>query len=213
MMTDRFKEMCDLCENKRRDISIYEILGNSLFYYCCGFDPSPIIAFGTQYQIYIYCDNFAYVSANFDNEILKLYSRLESHNHVLATKHRFTKSEALSEAENVELTEWMVGDNKSIFLLFIQGDARRVFEAIYDCRDANNYRNLIKPKCICNFRNEFNDNSSCEYFHAIEKRVDYIFGYGPASEKYKVVSNHPYYGDYEDNATIELHKRKFWCLY
>ena len=213
MTTERFKEMRNLCENKKRDVSKYEILGNSLFYYCCGIDPTPIIAFGTQYQIYIYCDIFAYGNGNFDNAILKLYSRLEAHDHVLKTKYRFINPEVLNEAENVELTEWMVGNNESIFLLFIQDDAVRAFRAIYNCNDENNNSNLIKPKCICNFRNEFFDNSSWSYFNAIEKRVDYVFGYGPQSEKYKVVSKHPYYGDYEDNATIALYKRRFWCVY
>ena len=53
------------------DFNYKEHLKESLFYYCAGKDPSPIIAFKNTYPLYAYVDK-----KDYSNE---LYKRLNNH--------------------------------------------------------------------------------------------------------------------------------------
>lgn len=54
-----------------------ELLANSLFYYCCGNDATPIIAFKDQYPLYVYVDTVGYGGGDFNEELKKTLFKTE----------------------------------------------------------------------------------------------------------------------------------------
>ena len=191
------ESMCDLIEKGIRDNRDREILGNSLFYYCCGKDITPIRAFGHKYPLYIYSDIIDYGLGDFYNETQLLYSRLEKHGFKLLDKREIKAD------KKTVLTMWNSPQQESFFLLYAGYDAVSTFKSIYS--DNGNY---IQPKCICNYRCEINS----DYFSAIEKRTEYILGYC-FSDKYNRIAEYDYYGDYEKNTKVTLFHRAFWYVY
>ena len=65
-----FDKLCNLFENGISNDDDRELLANSLFYYCCGADPSPIMAFGSDYHLYVYADIVDYGHGDFNNETI-----------------------------------------------------------------------------------------------------------------------------------------------
>ena len=70
------------------DFNYKEHLKESLFYYCAGKDPSPIIAFKNTYPLYAYVDK-----KDYSNE---LYKRLNNHNFKLIEKQEILPNTTLS---------------------------------------------------------------------------------------------------------------------
>ena len=202
-------EVCDIIENGLSTNSDRELLAQSLFYYCCGTDPTPMIAFGSGYPLYIYSDIIDYGNGDFDRTTEELYGRLSQAGFVCTEEKRILH---LKNIQNVAVTLWKTKSNEFFALVYIQQDAVKAFEKIY--ADGSHTYNFILPKCICNYRYEFIENSqeNSDYFARIEKRTEYILGYC-FSEKYKVVSEHTYYGDYEENTKVKLFRRMFWYAY
>ena len=150
-MENKLDKIYDLLKNGISDNEDRELLAQSLFYYCCGKDPTPIIAFRADYPLYTYSDNVDYV----------------------------------------------------------QGDASKTFQDLYS--DDTNYCNYIQPKCICNYRYEFFEQKSPEFFNQIEKRTEYILGHC-SNNKYKCIAEYDYYGDFGDSK-VKLYHRMFWYVY
>lgn len=184
-----------------------EILANSLYYYCCGKDPSPIIAFGAEYPLYIYVDIVDYGCGNFEQETQELYERLKNNGFKLLEVEKLINSKRLYSSNNNTLTMWNTPQEEKFFLLYVQGDAIKVFRSIY-----SDNMNFIQPKCICNYRNEIFRSIEPDFLKTIEKRTEYIFGYC-YNEKYKCIAKYKYYGDYEKNTEISLFHRTFWYVY
>ena len=192
-----------LFENGIKDLDDCEILGNSLFYYCCGIDPTPIIAFGADYKLYIYCDLHLFGCDGFFDATKKLYNRLSDHNLKLVDKYRLLKSKYLRNVENVELTFWKTKSNNYFFLLFVQSNALKVFWQMF-----NHGNSSIIPKCFCTLAPE-DSIEDRENFQRMQKRTEYYLGNFPPSEKYKKVTDIKYYGDYCPG-NVCLWKRMFW---
>ncbi|MBP5547428.1 MAG: hypothetical protein J6X58_00870 [Bacteroidales bacterium] len=197
-----------------------ELMANSLYYYCCGSDATPIIAFGGKYPLYIYVDTVQYGNGDFNNETKKLYLRL--------SKAGFQKTENVHIEEFVQknvqskpiikqldLTRWSSNNGDFFYLLYAQGDAQTVFCKLYSDVDRGGNNNYIQPKCVCNFRYEIapsnvvecskNNYNPIDVLHHVEKRVEYIMG-EVHDEKYKKVGDYEYYGDYGTGA-IPIFKR------
>ena len=159
------------------------LLQESMFYYCCGKDPSPIIEFKEQYPLYIYVDK-----RNYSEE---LYDRLTKQSFKLNIKKELFIDDFLF----TSFTEWSYNSNK-FYLIYIQDDACKVFKNIYKS---------ILPKCICNYRYEMTNRHVLE---TAEHKVSYILGHC-FNEDFIKVKEIDYYGDYNFNrkTKITLHKK------
>ncbi len=160
-----------------------ELLKNSLFYYCCGKDPSPIIAFKDQFPLYVYVDKKDFSSELFD---------------ILQKEHlTFIKKEIINNSINSILTKWKYKDN-TFFLLYIQYDACKTYKILYGD---------FFPKCICNYRYELPNRYILE---VAEKNVKYILGHC-FNKDYVVDKYYDYYGDYSFNQKVKIpfYKKKY----
>lgn len=196
-------KLCKLFKNGIQNNEERELLGQSLFYYCCGKDPTPIIAFGSDYPLYIYSDIVNYGDGDFEYETKVLYDRLNKAGFKLVDVCKLKKSGCLRNAKNAVLTLWTSPQNKAFSLLYVQNNAVKTFCDIYS--DGSNY---IQPKCICNYRNEGN----FIFLNDIEKRTEFVLGYC-YNKKYRRVAEYNYYGDYEKQSKVSLFHRMFWYVY
>ncbi len=128
-------QLCRLFENGIQNNEERELLGQSLFYYCCGKDPTPIIAFGSDYPLYIYSDIVDYGDGDFEYETKVLYDRLNKAGFKLVDVCKLKKSGCLRNAENAVLTLWISLQNKAFSLLYVQNDAVETFRNIYSDRN------------------------------------------------------------------------------
>ena len=162
------------------DLNYKEFLKESLFYYCSGKDPSPIIAFKNNYPLYVYVDK-----KDYSNELSK---RLSDHNFKMLEKQEILP--------NTTLSMWKYNKN-TFYLIYAQNDASKAFKKIYGD---------IVPKCICNYRYELSNRSLLQQ---IEKRVEYILGHC-FDENFIIIDEIQYYRDYNFNkdVKINLYKQK-----
>lgn len=198
-----------------------ELLANSLFYFCCGSDPTPIAAFGDKHPIYVYVD----VNTSFVDMTQKLYKclkKLDFKKESVACFGEFGKESPDGKpiVKQAELTKWHKQGQEDFLLFFVQGDARVVYKVLYGDKKNGNY---IMPKCVCNQRYEIQSSSevrnddimpcnSLGLLNQIMKRVEFVMGHNNNPEKYKKVGEYKYYGDYGGD-TVSLYKRMYYYLY
>jgi hypothetical protein len=194
-----------------------EVLGNSLFYYCCGKDPTPVAAFGADIPLYVYSDIVGYGHGDFVAETQALYARLRNLKFELQERRAIENLYCLKKAKNTEITAWKTQQDEVFYLAYIQQDARETYDKIY-YHHWERYCFELKPLCICNFRYELYenhfDNRSVKKFKCIEKEAEYIIGYCVGGkDKYRQIALVTYYGDYEEGTKeIPLFKRRFWYM-
>lgn len=184
-----------------------ELLAQSFYYYCAGSDPTPIIAFGAKFPLYVYVDSLICCN-KFSVSTEKLYDRLHC-KYKLIERNR-TNSLVIRGAQNIEYTEWRDVDNKIFYIAYIQNDAAATYRKLYGVQSNNNY---ILPACICNYRNELVGSENYNILSTMEKRVEYILGYC-YSDKYKIINSFKYFGDYsfDHECQVELWKRRYYFL-
>ena len=154
------------------------ILSNSLFYYCCGKDPSPIYAFKDKMLLYVYVDK-----KNFEQELI---NRLINSGYTLKENRKvFTDN-----FQSSSLYKFIIKD-KTIYLLYIQGDACAVYKTLF--------KNCI-PLCICNYRYEMANRTILE---KVENEVMFIMGHC-FNKNYTLVEEYDYFGDYSFNKKIKI---------
>ena len=168
-------------------------LNNSLFYYCCGRDATPIISFKGQYQIYVYVDNLKQPRQEFEAVIKTLFSRLCNFDFKLVKNERLQGDELFFKCENAQLSKWQAQSGDSFFLLYLQGDATTVYQSLY-------FNQGCLPKCICNYRYEMPNRALLQ---KAESMVEYVFGHC-FSCGYQLISQHHYYGDYAFNQEVKV---------
>jgi len=166
--------------------AVRERLCDSVFYYCCGKDITPIAAFGAQMPLYVYVDRA-------DGWMTELYARLARKGYGkvcdLATE------DGAVTAERVGLTEWSDGTG-TFLLLCVQGDAVSVYRALYGG---------VLPRCICNYRYEMPRRGEIEQD---ERRVGLVMGHC-FDPRCRIVAEYAYYGDYGDrSARVRLYQRE-----
>ena len=179
-----------------------KILANSTFYYCCGRDITPIIAFSHACSLFVYSDIIDYGSGNFKDNLSEIYQRLYNKGFLLKAKKELNEP---SYNKKAEITEWADDKDKTFYLLFVECDSRILFRKLYSEKN-----NFIQPKCICNYRNEFSDGINT--LNDIEKRAEFILGHC-SNDKYEIVCDYTYHGDYGTQEKIPLHKRMYWYVY
>ncbi len=196
------KQVLQLFSENLRDAAQKEMLAKSLYYYCAGCDPTPVLAFGAQIPLYIYVDTLR-TAPSFADATGKLYDRLQGTFELIETVTIPTPN--LRGAQNVTLTVWNDVERGAFYLLFIQQDAEEAFRVLY-AEDTN----FIMPACVCNIKYECTKG----ILDTVEKRVRYVLGHC-FSDKYKVVDRAPYHGDYNVSGTpeVELWERMYYCLF
>ena len=221
-MENSFNELCSLFENGIRNDEDRELLGNSLFYYCCGKDPSPIIAFGPSYPLYVYVDLIEYGHGCFETETNILYPRIQDTGYQLIGSQKLESTGPLQDVENAVLTSWTSAcpessgsskdSEKKFHVLYVQSDAYQAYRKIYHDIDEGSHDNYILPRCICNYRYEFHNHYSEDGLLKLSKRTEFVMGHCH-SDKYKQVAEYDYFGDYGFGGKIELYRRKYWYLH
>lgn len=154
------------------------ILSNSLFYYCCGKDPSPIYAFKDKMVLYIYVDK-----KNLSHELI---NRLINNGYILQ-ENKIIDNDNF---QSTSLYKFTIKD-KNIYLLYIQGDACDVYKMLF---------NNCVPLCICNYRYEMTNRAILE---KAETEVMFIMGHC-FNKNYVLVDEYDYFGDYSFNKKIKI---------
>ena len=174
-------------------------LGKSLFYYCCGKDPTPIVAFGGDFPLYVYADLVGYGSGDFGMETGGLYGRLERHGFE-KTDSEELRPDGLAGVKRAESTAWRARRGRPFCLLYVQGDAGTVYRSLY----ADGRGGFVRPKCICNYRWEmFGDNPMA----AVEREVELVMGHCH-DKAFRQAGTYPYSGDWGGGEEeVVLHRR------
>lgn len=205
-----------------------EILANSLYYYCCDIDLTPVMAFGNQYKLYVYVD-IVFYGSDFFEETERMYRQLEDFGFkktcYVHNGSRYIKNESKPVIKQSALTGWCKKDEEPFYILYIQGDASTVYRMLYSDKDSTGYGNYIMPKCLCNHLYEIlpyrelvvctNNRDTRDILANVEKRVEYVMGHCFGA-KYKKVGDYKYYGrDYTDSGEglVPLFKRMYYFLY
>ena len=203
-----------LFENGIRDDDDRELLGNSLFYCCCGKDPTPIMAFGSKYPLYVYVD-----IDGFEVNTKMLFERLCKAGYTLVESRELPKSKPLRDAKKAVLAHFKARKTKTLFrrisndcfhLLYVQSDAAKAYHSIYQDTDKGGHDNCILAKCLCNIKSEFSNGFDGVPMAQLARRTEYVFGHNN-SDKYKCIAEYDYWGDCDSHSTkIPLYHRKYW---
>ncbi len=156
------------------------LLSESLFYYCAGTDPTPVIALFDKFPLFIYSDILDYGRSDLEKENEKLKKKLIKHG------FKLIEGETAEIAEGAALYEYLKNDI-SVFILYVAGDAWKTYEALYG------RERLVLPRCIANIRYEMDTRR----FAPIEKEAAFILGYS-YSGVHRVIDKFEYYGDYSE---------------
>lgn len=172
---------------------LIKLLKDSLFYYCAGKDPSPVINYYEMFPMFVYSDSFIYMKKDYEKETRILYNRLLDKGFLMINKEEI---KLVNYDTKATLSKWTKGD-KEFLILYVLGDSWKTFNNIY-----NNRYSYIIPKCMCNIKYEMNTS----VWTNIEKETEYILGHC-YNNYFSKVSEGKYYGDYSATK-ISLYKRE-----
>ena len=164
-----------ICDASRTNLT--KILSESLFYYCSGKDPTPVVALYNEFPLFVYSDLMKH--RDLYSEAKALEERLKSHG-FLITCHKET--EILDGAVIYGLSK----DGCRLILLFVKGDSWQCYQKIYG--------EEVLPKCFANYRYEMN----AARFLGIQRKAQFILGHSHG-EEHSEVRKIKYYGDYGGN--------------
>ena len=224
------ERICRIVTNGVIDDVDREILANSLYYYCCDTDLTPLIAFGNQYKLYVYVDIVGYGSGDFIALTEGMYRRLEDFGFKKTCSvhngSRYIENESKPVFEQSALTGWIKKsdcsneEDEPFYILYIQGDAPTVYRILYSAQDCGGHSNYIMPKCVCNYYYEIlpyenvlcriNNYCSQDILAHVEKRVEYIMGHCH-SNKYREIGLYKYNG--QGDEVVPLYKRICYYLW
>ena len=171
------------------------LLGKSLFYYCAGKDPSPILALEAEAPLYVYVDLLKSPHTTFACITEELYTRLAAGGLRMVNKQREATVGSLAPAKAAELTVWQTQDGRSFTLLYLEADATEAYRALYGSE--------LLPRYVCNYRYEMD----ASYLIRIEQRIPYVLGHCH-SKDFAPIAEFPYRGDYSfgKETTVILYK-------
>ena len=185
----------NICANKLAKLlqngnerPLIALLKNSVFYYCSGKDPTPIVAFDSRYPLYVYADLVGYGRGDFTVEIQTLLDRLATRGFTVEQRQDVVDASCLGNCKNAVVVQLSVnkqGKKQRLLLLYVQNDAVDTYKHLYQ-------DNKVLPTCICNYRYEMTRRGCIEQ---AEKLVQYVFGHC-FDNNYHAVGVYPYYGDY-----------------
>jgi len=199
--TDMLQRIIDIVSLGVRSPEDKELMAGSLFYYCCGKDPSPVFAFGGDFALYVYSDIVDFGAGQLYTAVDALNARIEQRGYKLSFMKYVNNRTALM--------QWETRDGQCFHVLYIKGDSAETYSSLYSALDAGGNQNCLIPKCICNFRSELPYEFST--MQKAEKRVSMILGYS-YSDNYAPVAQYEYFGDYGDK-TITLFKRRWYYVF
>ena len=165
-----------------------EMLSRSLFYYCCGKDPTPILAFRTAFPLYLYVDLCRHREV--EGEMAALCERLARKGIAAEPPRALSCHGRLSACHRALLSRLTVGGQGTL-LLYLAGDANTVFPTLYGD---------ILPRCIANIRYEMTRR------HALseaEEQVPLLLGHAYRHGA-TPLAEIPYHGDFGRERTVTL---------
>lgn len=174
---------------EQKDADIKALLSKSMFYYCSGVDPTPVIALFSEYPLFIYSDLLRRYEGGVDEAAQILLSRLSEHGFRAVTCERTE----IAEGAVLALLE---RDGAAAHLLLVKGDAWRTYRLIYGEGGA------IRPRCIANIRYEMDT----RHFLPIEREARYILGYS-YSREHTAERKFKYFGDYSEKEVTLFRRR------
>ena len=213
---ENYNHLCRILECKPLQEEDRELLANSLYYYCSGSDPTPIMAFGTEYPLYVYADIFCF-GGDYETETGKLFQRVCDAGYVLLESRGVGGFGIFKDMKNAVLTVWSPRKDGSLeeeqpdkffYLLFVQGEAYEVYRKMYHDIDEGGQSETILPKCLCNILYETDSRFNYSFFNKLSKRTEYILGYC-YSKKYKCVAKYDYW---DGSMAVNLFHRVFWYV-
>lgn len=168
-----------------------DVLRRSLFYYCSGCDPTPVLVFEGKWKIYIYSDII--IQGTFDEEFNKLCNYIAGEGFSLLKKENVNNPKW----ERCILSLWTDSKGRDFCLAFIKHDAVDLYKDIY-----LGIEKTI-PVCITNINYEFYDspNYSSRFFNNIKSL--YVLGYCFDSE-YECIDEYNYYNT---NEKVQLFRK------
>ena len=170
--------------------SLLDRLPESLFYYCAGKDPTPILIFGARVPLYVYADHLRYSHGTPEEVLSILAHRLE--------KGGYTRigGRPVDTELAAELSVWQDGEGARFSLLYLVADASDAYFSLYG--------GSTLPRYICNYRYEMNNARLAPF----EEKVEYILGHCH-SPAHSAVADYPYRGDYSfgRDTRITLYRR------
>jgi hypothetical protein len=173
------------------------LLEQSLFYYCSGRDPTPVVAFGAEYPLYVYVDSLVYQRQGLDGTVRELYRRLRESGFLMTESLRLSVEDAPL-LKGAEVSLWETKTGERFLLLFLQADAEKGFCCLYGGRE-----DYALPRCVCNYRYEMPRRGVLE---EVEERVPFVMGHC-FNRRYRCVGQYGYLGDYGDRETVKLYRR------
>ena len=195
-MMDFFYSMaCHMLERPLADAR--DLPEQSLFYYCSGKDPTPIVAFGAEYPLYVYVDSLVYQRKDLDGTVGDLYRSLRKSGLQMTESLRLPVEDT-PEIKGAEVSLWETKEGERFLLLFLQADAEKGFCHLYGGRG-----NYALPRCVCNYRYEMPRRGVLE---EVEDRVPFVLGHC-FNRRYRCVGQYDYLGDYGGRETVKLYRR------
>ena len=173
------------------------LLEASLFYYCSGKDPTPVVAFGAEYPLYVYVDSLVYQRKDPDGTLQELYGRLHKSKFRMSEQLRLPV-EDVPHLKGAEVSLWETKVGERFLLLFLWSDAEKGFRCIY-----GDGRSYVLPRCVCNYRYEMPRRGVLE---EVEARVPFVLGHC-FHRAYRCVGQYDYLGDYGGKETVRLYRR------
>lgn len=202
-MQNSFYKLKETLEIGIKNDDIRDLLGQSMYYFCSGIDPTPIIAFKASIPLYIYVDSFKDIDMSFNEALHTIYSTLKNHGISQAKSINLH----LYKVKNAELSLLTDENGKEFLFLFMAADGNDAFSYIYSDHD-----NYISPKYLCNHRYGTEPDGA---LYQVQKRVEYIFGHCYSS-KYRKLGEYKYFGEYQNNdgdVTVPLYRRFYYYVF
>ena len=175
--------------------TVRTLLESSLFYYCCGKDPTPIAAFGERIPLYVYADSFRALRGSPSEVTAVLERRLQGGRMKKKEETPLPFPSSRGTEGAAALSRWETETGEAFLLLFVRADACFAFARIYG---------ELLPRCFCNYRYEMSNRGSLEL---AERRAEFILGHC-FDEAYLPVADLPYLGDYGRGTRVTLHQRR-----
>lgn len=201
-----------------RSAQLDALLSSSLFYYCSGFDPTPVAAFECKPSVYIFVDSFRHIRAEFDTGMGILQKRIAALGYDTLALTDLPAVGILSFASRARLFRFASCEGK-FFLLYLRAIDADAYRGLFlDGEDAlDRYARhracpwdgedkafipFPVPECVCNFRYE----GRSRLMERAEALSPFILGHA-FGERYSAVADYPYLGDYGgDGQRVTL-----WC--
>lgn len=210
------EDLMEILKHGIRTENQRELMGNSLLYYCCGADISPVIAYGAKIPLYVYNN-----SGREDKYADLMNTMIERG--FLPEENRLLENE---QKIPMFASKWFNKNGFYVRILYTYEPLEKMFHNLYV--DTTGHIGIIRPKYVCNLGYAFNEKISKKtqkLLKQIERQAEYIIGFC-SDKKYKEVETierikveemHPEAeeNNFEANENmlgINVYQRRYWYM-